>query len=178
MSIDSWRAASTNAQVFTTTRSASSALVGRREPVGEERGDHLVGVDGVLRAAQGLDEERRLTHSAAGYLGVPWGAPGCRRTGSGNRTGRCRRPRSSSLGYEHLFDDFPTHPPGAALEAAMTTREASTSEAMPLERLEAEITELAGHLAAGECRWLRLIAEHDRRAGHVDAGAAAPSRTG
>ena len=32
-------------------------LVGGGEPVGEERGDHLVGVDGVLRAAQGLDEE-------------------------------------------------------------------------------------------------------------------------
>ena len=30
---------------------------------------------------------------------------------------------------------------------------------MPLERLEAEITELAGHLAAAECRWLLL----DRR---------------
>ena len=48
----------------------------------------------------------------------------------------------------------------------MTTREASTSEAMPLERLEAEITELAARLAAGECRWLQLIAEYDRRAGH------------
>ncbi len=52
----------------------------------------------------------------------------------------------------------------------MTTREASTSEAMPLERLEAEITELAGHLAAGECRWLQLIAEYDRRAGHETWG--------
>jgi len=25
---------------------------------------------------------------------------------------------------------------------------------MPLERIEAELTELAGQLAAGECRWL------------------------
>ena len=32
-------------------------LVGGDEPVGEERGDHLVGVHGVLRAAQGLDVE-------------------------------------------------------------------------------------------------------------------------
>ena len=31
------------------------------------------------------------------------------------------------------------------------------------ERLEAEITTLAGQLAAGECRWLLLIAEFDRR---------------
>ncbi len=41
---------------------------------------------------------------------------------------------------------------------------------MPLERLEAEITELAGHLAAAECRWLRLIAEFDRREGHAHWG--------
>jgi hypothetical protein len=34
---------------------------------------------------------------------------------------------------------------------------------MPLERLEAEITTLAGQLAAAECRWLLLIAEMDRR---------------
>ncbi len=34
---------------------------------------------------------------------------------------------------------------------------------LPTERLEAEITELAGQLAAGECRWLLLVAEFDRR---------------
>jgi len=34
---------------------------------------------------------------------------------------------------------------------------------LPTERLEAEITELAGHLAAAECRWLELVAEFDRR---------------
>ncbi len=48
----------------------------------------------------------------------------------------------------------------------MSRGEASTMEAMPLERLEAEITELAGQLAAGEYRWLELVAEYDRRAGH------------
>lgn len=31
------------------------------------------------------------------------------------------------------------------------------------ERLEAELLELAGHLAAGEARWLVLLAEFDRR---------------
>ena len=41
---------------------------------------------------------------------------------------------------------------------------------MPLERLEAEITELAGHLAAAECRWLLLIAEYDRRKGYEHWG--------
>lgn len=34
---------------------------------------------------------------------------------------------------------------------------------LPTERLEAEITELAGQLAAGECRWLLLVADFDRR---------------
>jgi hypothetical protein len=52
----------------------------------------------------------------------------------------------------------------------MAVVEATTMEAMPLERLEAEITELAGHLAAGECRWLELVAEYDRRAGHESWG--------
>ena len=47
----------------------------------------------------------------------------------------------------------------------MDTREVVTPDTMPLERLEAEITTLAGHLAAGECRWLQLIAEYDRRGG-------------
>jgi 5-methylcytosine-specific restriction endonuclease McrA len=41
----------------------------------------------------------------------------------------------------------------------MDTREVVAAHTMPLERLEAEITELAGHLAAGECRWLQLMAE-------------------
>jgi len=50
------------------------------------------------------------------------------------------------------------------------TREAVVPETMPLERLEAEITELAGHLAAAECRWMLLIAEFDRRAGYEQWG--------
>lgn len=41
---------------------------------------------------------------------------------------------------------------------------------MPLERLEAEITNLAGHLAAAECRWLLLLAEFDRREGWTHWG--------
>jgi hypothetical protein len=52
--------------------------------------------------------------------------------------------------------------------AEVTTE--TTAAAMPLERLEAELTELAGHLAAGECRWLLLVAEYDRRAGHETWG--------
>ncbi len=36
-------------------------------------------------------------------------------------------------------------------------------EALETERLEAEITTLAGHIAAATCRWLLLVAEFDRR---------------
>ena len=57
----------------------------------------------------------------------------------------------------------------------MDTREVVMPDTMPLERLEAEITDLAGHLAAGECRWLLLIAEYDRRAGWGSGGARARS---
>ncbi len=35
--------------------------------------------------------------------------------------------------------------------------------ALPNERLEAEICELAGHLWAAECRWLLMVGEFDRR---------------
>lgn len=41
---------------------------------------------------------------------------------------------------------------------------------LPLERLEAEICELASHLAAGECRWLLLLSEFDRREGWAGWG--------
>ncbi len=41
---------------------------------------------------------------------------------------------------------------------------------LPLERLEAEICELAGHLAAGECRWLLLLSEFDQREGWTGWG--------
>src|SRR5438094_6331921 len=41
---------------------------------------------------------------------------------------------------------------------------------LPLERLEAEIAEHAAHLAAGTCRWLLLLGEFDRRAGHESWG--------
>lgn len=41
---------------------------------------------------------------------------------------------------------------------------------VPLERIEAELTELAGQLAAGECRWLLLVGEYDRRGGYQEWG--------
>ncbi len=41
---------------------------------------------------------------------------------------------------------------------------------LPTERLEHEIAELAGHLNAGCCRWLALVAEFDRRGVWADYG--------
>ena len=58
-SIDSWRAASMNAQVFTTTRSATAGSETATSPSAIRRRDDLVGVDGVLRTAEGLDIETR-----------------------------------------------------------------------------------------------------------------------
>jgi hypothetical protein len=40
---------------------------------------------------------------------------------------------------------------------------------VPIEQLEAQIAELAGHLNAAQYRWLALIAEFDRRLGWVGA---------
>ncbi len=39
---------------------------------------------------------------------------------------------------------------------------------VPLERLEAQICELAGHLAAATCRFLVLLADFDARRGWAD----------
>jgi hypothetical protein len=50
----------------------------------------------------------------------------------------------------------------AVLELEPTVEE---TQGRPLEWLEAEITTLAGHIAAATCRWLVLVAEFDRREG-------------
>jgi hypothetical protein len=44
----------------------------------------------------------------------------------------------------------------------------AASSDIPLHELEAQITELAGHLNAANYRWLMLIAEFDRRHGWND----------
>ncbi len=49
----------------------------------------------------------------------------------------------------------------AVTELAADTAE--SIEAVPTERLEADVQTLAGHLAAATCRWLLMIAELDRR---------------
>jgi hypothetical protein len=43
--------------------------------------------------------------------------------------------------------------------------ETRTYAEVPLERLEHEISTLAAHIHAATCRWLRMIAEFDRRLG-------------
>src|SRR3954447_14821100 len=44
--------------------------------------------------------------------------------------------------------------------------QAVASVEVPLERLEAQLTEGAAHLAAGMGRWLLLVGEFDRRKGY------------
>jgi hypothetical protein len=46
----------------------------------------------------------------------------------------------------------------------------SRPDEIPLERIEAEVSGLAGHLNAATCRLLRLIAEYDRRMGWASGG--------
>lgn len=50
------------------------------------------------------------------------------------------------------------------------TEEAAAEARCPLERLEAEICQLAGQLTAGTARWLQLVAEFDRREGWAQWG--------
>src|SRR5690606_4046905 len=58
----------------------------------------------------------------------------------------------------------------AGPDPASTARAASPSAPppLPIAELEAQITELAGHLNAANHRWLALIAEFDRREGWAD----------
>jgi len=51
---------------------------------------------------------------------------------------------------------------------SLTTSGESEAAAVPLERLEAEICELAGHLAATTCRFLVLLGDFDARQGWAD----------
>ena len=51
-----------------------------------------------------------------------------------------------------------------------TTTADARSAGLPLERLEREITELAGHINAATARWLGLVGEFDRREGWAEWG--------
>jgi hypothetical protein len=64
---------------------------------------------------------------------------------------------------------FDTDRPGSIFAAVSPPADAAASAAeparVPLERVEAQICELAGHLAAATCRFLVLLADFDARRG-------------
>ena len=59
----------------------------------------------------------------------------------------------------------PAPTPGSPGDAGLGWRQDPDAPLVPLERLEERICELAGHLAAGTCRFLQLVAEFDARRG-------------
>src|SRR5689334_23990016 len=64
---------------------------------------------------------------------------------------------------------FDNHTSGSIFAVALPPADTAASPAeparVPLERLEAKICELAGHLAAATCRFLVLLADFDARRG-------------
>src|SRR5579859_6137074 len=60
---------------------------------------------------------------------------------------------------------FDIREPGSSLGDTMFSSDDSDPGAVPLERVEAEICELAGHLAAATCRFLVLLGDFDARRG-------------
>src|SRR5580700_8587164 len=58
--------------------------------------------------------------------------------------------------------------PNGTTTTTTTTAAGPGPAAVPLERLEAEICELAGHLAAATCRFLVLLGDFDARRGWAD----------
>ena len=66
-----------------------------------------------------------------------------------------------------MFDSQSTTPAAPVLDG-MVPPETVSLAAVPLERLEAEICELAGHLAAATCRFLVLLGDFDARRGWAD----------
>ena len=70
--------------------------------------------------------------------------------------------------------------PGSIFAAVSPPADVAASPAepagVPLERLEAQICELAGHLAAATCRFLVLLADFDARRGWASwSGSPAPT---
>src|SRR5450631_1690135 len=87
-----------------------------------------------------------------------------------------RRGFGYDTGYKYSYQE-PFMDGTASAEHAASTEHAGSTEhaasapsaaAISLEELEAQITELAGHLNAANYRWLMLIGEFDRRQGWAD----------
>src|SRR5690349_23109888 len=65
-----------------------------------------------------------------------------------------------------MFDiDKPSSILASALPSADVAASPAEPRPVPLERVEAQICELAGHLAAATCRFLVLLADFDARRG-------------
>jgi Domain of unknown function (DUF222) len=60
---------------------------------------------------------------------------------------------------------FDNQQSGSVLDGAVTVPDDPDPAGVPLERLEAQICELAGHLAAASCRFLVLLGDFDARRG-------------
>ena len=60
---------------------------------------------------------------------------------------------------------FDNQQSGSVLDGAVTVPDDPDPAEVPLERVEAQICELAGHLAAATCRFLVLLADFDARRG-------------
>ena len=60
---------------------------------------------------------------------------------------------------------FDNQQSGSVLDGAVTILDEPGPDSMPLERVEAQICELAGHLAAATCRFLVLLGDFDARRG-------------
>ena len=64
---------------------------------------------------------------------------------------------------------FDNHTPDSIFAVVSSSADVAASAAeptrVPLERVEAQICELAGHLAAATCRFLVLLADFDARRG-------------
>jgi hypothetical protein len=63
---------------------------------------------------------------------------------------------------------FDNQPSGSGPQGILTIPDDPGLAALPLERLEAEICELAGQLAAATCRFLVLLGDFDARRGWAD----------
>lgn len=79
------------------------------------------------------------------------------------------RPRFSRRGSHSVRDEIYATNVCSLVDAVPSDHGASAGS-RPLEDLENEICELAGHIAAATCRWLLLIAEFDQRQGWAQWG--------
>src|ERR1700733_9454367 len=73
-----------------------------------------------------------------------------------------------SIEYVNEQLTFPAPRAGGASESRSAELHARGEAPEPLERLEARICELAGHLTAATCQFLLLVADFDERQGWAD----------